>query len=445
MKILFILPWVPYPLDSGGNQAFFNMLNTIRKEHSVSLVTYSHSSMEKKMAQELQSVWPDVDIECYSDHKSSIPANIRLSKGDQRKCEFYSYIERSMQRKKARILRRYEMTQDADYSNNQPNTSTEFTIGGFVKENSTLYRNTTDLNPNFLDFIYKKSREGFDMVQVEFYEYLPLVYVLPENVRKVFVHHEIRFVRNENEISLFDHTTMMDNIKFNKQKDEELALLARYNDIIVLTEVDKTLLKQYLPSQNIYVSPALTNASSLIGKQGFTPANDLAFLGGGGHFPNADGMLWFAMEVFPLLKNMHFKGDIYVAGKWGDAIQKIIHNYCPEIRFVGFVDDLYDFLNGKITIIPIRIGSGMRMKIMDAMAASSPMITTAKGCEGLPFANGTDCFIANDAKTFAESIIKIQSDKEQQRTMVENSSMKMKTLLDETKLLNTRLGFYRQN
>lgn len=441
MKILFILPWVPYPLDSGGNQAFFNMLDVIRKSHSVSLVTYTHSSAERDAAKELQKVWPDVKIECYSDKHSYTPIVENMSKADRRKCGFYSYIERSMQRKKARILRKYEINAPANSGINEEH-SDGFSLGGFVRENSTLFRDTTDLNNGFLDYIYKKSREGFDIVQVEFFEYLPLVYVLPENVRKVFVHHELRFVRNENETLLFDKFLMNDNIKLQKSKDAEISMLARFNDIIVLTDIDKNILKQYLPYKNIYVSPALTSASDMAGRVEFHKSRELVFVGGGGHFPNADGMLWFAMEVVPKLKEVGFYANINVVGRWGDDIQYLIHQYCPDIKFVGFVDDLYNFVNGKISIVPIRIGSGMRMKIIDAMAANSPMVTTAKGCEGLPLIDGEDCYIANDAETFAKRIMQLQTDVELQKRMTTNTLNKITSVLDAQKLLNTRLGFY---
>lgn len=443
MKILFILPWVPYPLDSGGNQAFFNMLDKLRQYHKISLVLYTHSSAERKAAEELGKVWNDVEINCYNDKKSSVPQNIELSKSDKRKCEFYSWIERSMQRKKSRILRKYEINTCAPDNNENKKEETGFSLGGFVKENSTLFRSTTDLNSGFLEYIYDISRKGFDMVQVEFFEYLPLVYILPDNVRKVFVHHELRFIRNENEMSLFNTVSMFDGIKFNKLKDEEISSLRRYDDIIVLTEIDKGILSEYLPEKNIYVSPALTSSTTSDSTIHFEPAKDLVFVGGGGHFPNADGMLWFSTKVAPILKEKGFSGEIFVTGKWGDAIQNIIHDFCPEIKFAGFVDDIHQFINGKITIVPIRIGSGMRMKIMDAMSSMSPMVTTSKGCEGIELKNGVDCFINDSPEEFADSIIKLITDVSLQQNMAESIYKQSKGMMDSSLLLQRRMDFYK--
>lgn len=450
MKILFILPWVPYPLDSGGNQAVFNMIDAIRKQHSVSLITYAHSSGEQVAADELGKVWTDVSIKCYSDRTSTIPYGIDMSAKDKALCNFWGWLERSMHRKIARKVRKYKQMVSNSKKfgldiNEKPGTSPVskgFDLGEFVRQNSTLYRETTDLNQGFLSFVYDESRKGYDMVQVEFYEYLPLVYVLPANVRKVFVHHELRFIRNENEMSLFDRISIDDHTDFNKLKGHEIGTLSQYDDIITLTEIDKGILSQILPGKNIYVSPALTSASTITTAKTFRPGKDLVFLGGGGHFPNADGVLWFCMTIAPLLRSRGYDGTIYVAGKWNDDIQKLIHKQCPEIMFTGFVDDIYEFINGKITYVPIRIGSGMRMKIMDAMAAASPMVTTSKGCEGLPFENGTDCFIADDASSFADAIIRLCSDESLQQQMVTNTGKKMTSILDAEALLNRRLSFY---
>lgn len=437
MKILYILPWVPYPLDSGGNQAFFNMLNAIRQVNDVTLITYTHSSRERDAAAELRKVWPNVTIECYADIDSSIPYGVTMSKPDELKSQFYSYLERSMQRKKKRMLRKYVFEQNVD------NGKTDFSLGQFVRENSTLYHVTADLNEGFLEYVYNKSREGYDMVQVEFFEYLPLIYVLPENVKRVFVHHELRFIRNENEMSLYNECSVHDKILLQRQKDEELSMLAHYDNIIVLTEVDKKILEQYIPSERLYVSPALTSASEMAGKYSFSPATDLVFVGGGAHFPNADGILWFAQKVMPELKKLGFDAKVNVVGKWNESIQVLVHNLSPDIKFVGFVDDLGSFLNGRITIVPIRIGSGMRMKIIDAMAANSPMVTTAKGCEGLPLVDGEDCFIADDPVVFAKSIVRLQHDTDLQNRLVERTSVKMQSILDADELLKTRLEFYK--
>ncbi len=442
MKILFIIPWVPYPLHSGGNQAFFNMLNTLRNKHKITLVPYCYSAKDLKVAKELQGVWTDVVIDPYVDNVSTQIRNVKLSRYEKIKYTLCNKLEASMRRKQARIFRKHKLSEVPNIERTQY-ASDIFNLGQFVKENSTLFRSALELNPQYLKYIYNKSREGFDIIQVEFFECLPLVYVLPEDVRKVFVHHEIRFVRNENEANLFDSYTMYDDIRQQKLKDEELSLLNRYNDIIVLTETDKNILKSYLPEKNIYVSPALTSAASATDEKEFKPCKDLVFIGGSDHFPNADGAIWFASQVSTLLRKQNFDGNIYIVGKWSEEAKTVIHKFDQDIQFTGFIDDLYGFINGKITIVPIRIGSGMRMKILDAVAAKSPIITTSKGSEGLPFVDGKDCLTCNDAQSFAQGILHLLKDVQLQETLATNAATKKAGLMDAKQLLQTRMDFYK--
>ena len=64
-KILFIIPYIPYPLDSGGNQAFFNMVNYIRNRMSVSILLCSKSEEHDKNIVALKKLWANVDFFVY--------------------------------------------------------------------------------------------------------------------------------------------------------------------------------------------------------------------------------------------------------------------------------------------------------------------------------------------------------------------------------------------
>lgn len=75
--------------------------------------------------------------------------------------------------------------------------------GDMARANSSLYNNIVSYNPGVLRFIKDISQQGFDIIQVEMYEYLYLGFILPKHVKKVFIHHELRFIRNKNEVALF--------------------------------------------------------------------------------------------------------------------------------------------------------------------------------------------------------------------------------------------------
>ena len=437
MDILYIIPYVPDPLNSGGNQAFFNMVNAVRKEHKVSLLLYTHNQKQTSNAEKLQEVWPDVNLYCYADYgqQQTEPAVMpvsTMSRTNQLQCQIFEYIQHSMERKIARRKAKYSPKK----------VQHAFNLGKFVRENSVLFKQNTDLNDGFLKYVYDTSRKGFDAIQVEFADYLPLVYLLPTDVQTIFVHHELSYIRKANEMQLFDEVKPIDRILFEQQKALEMSMLKAYNHVVVLTEIDKELLEKEMPDQHIYVSPALTSSGRIKEYKKFVPAQELVFVGSGDHFPNADGLLWFCQDIIPELKRLGATPKVLVTGLWKNNIKSIVQTLCPEVQFTGFVDDLGSFLNGRISIIPIRIGSGMRMKILDAIAASSPLVTTSKGCEGYPLADKVDYRVADTPTNFAQAISDLLCSADIQKEMTSTVLAKLKSILNAEALIQRRLDFY---
>lgn len=450
MKLLYIDTYIPYPLNSGGSQAFFTITDYIRKQHDLSLLLYVHNSTEKKYVEELMKIWDNVTFYIYELKKQKqqeqeptlqeLPYN-NMSWTDKKSCQFFEYIYHSMQRKIARRKRKYDVIIPA--APKEEDQTPSVIQSDLVRNNSTLFMGTGDLSPSFCQFVKDVSSKGFDIIQVEFYDYLPLVYLLPEETKKVFVHHEIRFVRNEIEYCLFQNPLSTDKLLLEKEKAQELASLSAFDAIVTLTDVDKDILSKYIPSEKIFSSPAITQTVTLEHKK-FTPAKELIFVGSGYHFPNADAMVWFCKEVVPIMQRKGFTiPSISITGKWSNELIYGIKKICPNINFVNYVDDLQSFLNGKISIVPIRIGSGMRMKILDSIFAAAPVITTSKGCEGLPMVSGDNCLIADTAEDFANAIMKLVPDQQLQEQLATNAQSTKTGMLNDKELFNKRLSVYK--
>ena len=227
-----------------------------------------------------------------------------------------------------------------------------------------------------------------------------------------------------------------------KKKAEELAALSAYDAVITLTDIDKDILKAYLPENKLFTSPAITQTVALEHLP-FKPVKDIVFVGNGNHFPNVDGMVWFCGEIVPLLKAQGVQvPTIYATGNWDARNKKILTDLCPEVAFSGFIDDLQSFLNGKLSVVPIRIGSGMRMKLIDTACAGAPIVTTSKGCEGLPFVDGKNCLIADGAEDFAAAVARLFTDQQLQEQLAVNAQDSKSNMLDEQQLLQMRLKVY---
>lgn len=426
MKILLILQYVPYPLDSGGNQAMFNMIEELRKVHDISILLKVDNDTDSYNVHKLKDLWSGVTFYLYREDTSKIKIN-NIS------YRILNYFQKSFTRKVNRRIRKFEKQNRKEFINNNDR---------HIRDCSCLFNDFIIFSDGYGEFVYNVSRKGFDLIQVEFFELLPLIYYLPENTINVFVHHEIRFIRTENVLNLLQNKTPKDFFQYKMLKDLEFDALSRYDNIIVLTEVDKQILLKEDPNLDVYVSPAIVKSSQNKNLQFSKPSNELVFIGSGFHFPNFDGLLWFCKEVMQYLQGYNIK--LNVVGKWSKEHQKQIENVCPMVNFTGFVDDLSAYICEKISIVPIRIGSGMRMKILDSIFSSSPIVTTSKGVEGLPLKNDEDCYVVDAPEDFAKAIKTLIDNPQKQLNFVKNSLVNFDKIFDTDKILCRRIDFYSQ-
>ncbi|MBR1800288.1 MAG: glycosyltransferase [Bacteroidaceae bacterium] len=421
------------------------MTDYIRHQHQVSLLLYIHNAGERANLEKLQEQWPDVTFYVFDAFEEErINAKIQSSPYAsmpwlrRKVCEYLEYWHLSTKRK----LNRHKWRHAISLLCQSTTTQSDRALSAFVRANSNLYRDMNDFTPAFCEYVSEVSRMDFDAIQVEFYEYLHLVYLLPTDTQRIFVHHELRFVRNDNELHLFQHPFATERIMMEREKAMELAALNCYDTIVTLTETDRSLLSRYIPPKKIVTSPAITENVHQA-KLHFRQARELVFIGSGSHFPNADGMMWFCHQVAPVLRqHLGQIPDIHITGQWRRAMRKCITRLCPEAVFDGFVNDLPSFINGKIAIVPIRIGSGMRMKILDAFSAAAPLVTTSKGCEGLLVTHGKECFIADTPEAFATAITDLLDNPMQQQRLAESAQHSDTSMLNETDLIRQRLAIY---
>ncbi len=422
-KILFIIPYIPYPLNSGGNQAFFNMVDYIRQKYSVSLLLYPRSKSQKSNVQSLKKIWSNVDFFIFEPDGSKKQHSLYY--------KWLKKIQDSVTRKIRRLKARDNQYRGSD----------------IVHEKSVLSRSMFErLDSTYVEYVAKVSRLGFDIIQVEFYDLISLGYLLPENVQTVFVHHELMYIRIEKEMSLFQEVTEEERMLSRLAKDYERNALLSYKHVIALTEIDRSLLIEFLGRrEQTYNSPAVVKIAEDSETRFVTVKNNrLTFVGSKAHFPNLDAVVWFCREIAPCLRRRGFHFTFQVVGQWNGSSVKQMQSTCPELELVGYVEQLHSFLNGSIFLVPIRIGSGMRMKILDGVFAKSPFITTSKGVEGIDLRNGEECLVADDAEDFADAIIRLAGDEVLQEKLACQANARLRELYEPKKMLEQRLAVYDQ-
>lgn len=404
MKILIATILLPYPLDSGGAQAQYNMIDGLRREHTITLVYPENSHNCAKAASHLRRVWPEVTLRPYTYAAQYSSARFALSKVE-RMCKLL-LMRHSDSFKIERILKPY----------------------GY------------DLTPRFGRFVRRAVREsGAELVQVEFYPYLHVADLLPEGVKTVFVHHELRYVRNERMLEPF-RLSAAQRAELSRQKADEIATLNRYDKVVTLTDQDRQQLVADGVTAPIAVSPAAvsTEVCPLRPWEG-----SLSFLGGAGHGPNKEGIDWLSDRVFPLIdwkaqgRDVSFK----VVGKgWTEA--DVRHFPAESLRILGFVPRLETEIAGSILLVPILSGSGMRMKLLEGAAMGLPIVTTTVGAEGLLFEDGVNCLKADTPEDFARAITRLTADAALRKTLSENAQRLFEAHYSKQALVRTRNAVY---
>ncbi|HYL76498.1 MAG TPA: glycosyltransferase [Bryobacteraceae bacterium] len=138
-----------------------------------------------------------------------------------------------------------------------------------------------------------------------------------------------------------------------------------------------------------------------------TKGTDLVFVGSMDWMPNVDGVLWFAREALPLIRRRRPDCSFAIVGRQPpSAIQALAAG--NGIQVTGTVPDVRPHLWGaSIAVVPLRIGGGTRLKIYEAMAARTPVVSTSIGAEGLQIHPGEHIAVADTPESFAASCLKL--------------------------------------
>lgn len=148
--------------------------------------------------------------------------------------------------------------------------------------------------------------------------------------------------------------------------------------------------------------------------------------------PNADGIRWFAREVFPLVCQQIPGTKLTIIGKNPppDFHQLAAQN--PQaITITGYVPSLIPYLEqAALVVVPVRAGSGMRVRILEAFAQAMPVVTTSVGLEGITARPGEDVLVADNPHDFAEAVVGILKDPAKQAQLASNGRHLAERLYD---------------
>lgn len=253
-------------------------------------------------------------------------------------------------------------------------------------------------------------RVDFDIVQIEHGSMGMYLDALPARLRKrsVWALHDIDFDK-------FRRIAYIERKRHAKLRAWIHAIMMRrwqprfanfFGLCVTMSDADRRLLLSANKSLRVEVSAngVDTNHYRPLPDEGDTA--ELLFIGNMGYEPNVDAAIYFCHEVLPLIRREIADTRLWIVGiNPATSVRRLEGN---GVFVTGGVPDVIPYYKrSKVCVVPLRAGSGTRLKVLEAMALARPVVSTSIGCEGLDLVGGEHILIADDSKLFAEQAVRL--------------------------------------
>jgi sugar transferase (PEP-CTERM/EpsH1 system associated) len=363
MRILYVTQIVPYPPHGGVLQRGFNLLRELGKSHEVHLLAFHHPD-------ELPNGEP-----------------VELSKRELGAfCADIEYFDLAPKKSAAHM-------------------AAGLAMAAFHPEPFSVLAHRSSLLAQRISKLCA-AKPGFDLV------HLDTIALAPYSIHCgrapiVMAHHNIESQlmerRAEREKGWLQKLYVRQQAKRIRRLESRVAGQFAIN--ITVSQADAELLKQICPDARTAVIPNGVDTDYFHPRPGNeTPT--LVFTGGMGMFANRDAVHWFIDSIWPLVKQRVPEAQFLAIGKKASEHALASAARDSSIQVPGFVPDVRPYVErSAIYVVPIRVGGGTRLKVVDAMAQGKAIVSTSLGVEGIEGSDGEHFVVADEAQAFADRIV----------------------------------------
>ncbi|MCH8494537.1 MAG: glycosyltransferase [Balneolales bacterium] len=353
MKVLYLIPYSPANPTFGGALRIFHLLSHLHKNHDVTVAGFSSAEEETALI----------------DHFPRLAGKTHFVD--------HPYTERFLRWSLIKSL---------------------FTVHSHWHQSTRSKEFQQRLNQLL-------KNEKFDVIQSEFP--VMAMFNYGTSAVKVVDAHNVeydnfkRMAKVKNPIrKLFFH---LEAYKFRR---EEIAVCAKQDGLLVTSERDISVFNQTVPKVQKYLIPNGVDTNYFRPFKTKPDPHSMVFVGMMKYVPNHDGINYFLDEVFPKILEKTPDATITIVGK--NPPQSILNRANKNIIVTGFVEDTRPYIEkSAVYVVPLRMGGGTRLKIMEAMAVKKPIVSTSIGCEGIDVVHGKSILIADSPDDFANRVLQL--------------------------------------
>lgn len=354
-----LTPYLPYPPSSGGQIRSYNLIKQLSKKHEITLYSLIKYEDEKKYVAELEKYCKSVKI-FRRPQKPWTPINIFKTAVSS-----YPFL----------VIR--------NYSSEEKNDLTE-----------TL------------------KKENFDLIHAETFYVSP--HIPKTNIPMVLVDQTIEFQVYQHYVQTFKWFLLKPMLLIDvlKIKYWETYFWRKAKKVVAVSESDAKKMRQLVPGLNVSVVPNGVG-EDLMDEIPLHFSQTILFMGNYAWLQNIEAAGILAKEVFPLIKKNIPGAKLIIAGQYTEKIKDL---ESTDIKLINLgLDDINGvkkaYQESGILVAPLYGPGGTRLKILGAMAAKLPVVTTNVGIEGIEAINGKHALYGENPEGLAKLAVKLLTDK----------------------------------
>lgn len=199
-------------------------------------------------------------------------------------------------------------------------------------------------------------------------------------------------------------------VEWRKMRHCEAQVCARVRLTIAVSEIDRDTLKALAPDARIRAVATGVDTSYFEPSTAAEKPNALVFTGAMDWYPNEDGILDFIDKTLPLILQEIPDASLTIVGRNPTARLLQAHGH-SGVRVTGTVDDVRPYVaEAAVYVVPLRIGGGTRLKILEALGMGKALVSTTIGAEGLPLVDGEHFIAADSPEDIARAVVSLLRD-----------------------------------